>query len=45
MGCDLADYPKLPGIIFGLMENGEPNHNGRLYKDRFEELKKAKKMC
>ncbi|QQK45326.1 hypothetical protein Pdw03_0224 [Penicillium digitatum] len=39
--CDLADYPKLPGIIFDLEPNGDPKKNPRTYRQRFEYLKSA----
>ncbi|KAJ5471173.1 hypothetical protein N7530_008530 [Penicillium desertorum] len=40
--CDLADYPKLPTIIFDLELNGNPKQKSRTYRERFEYLKKAK---
>ncbi|KAJ5375579.1 hypothetical protein N7517_007585 [Penicillium concentricum] len=40
--CDLADYPKLPGIIFDLEPNGDPKKKPRTYRERFEYLKNAK---
>lgn len=39
--CDLADYPKLPGIIFDLEPNGDPKKKPRTYRQRFEYLKNA----
>ena len=40
--CDLADYPKLPAIIFNLEPNGDPKQKARTYRERFEHLKRAK---
>ncbi|CAI7665406.1 unnamed protein product [Penicillium glandicola] len=40
--CDLADYPKLPNIIFDLEPNGDPKKKPRTYRERFEYLKIAK---
>lgn len=40
--CDLADYPKLPQIIFNLEPNGDPRKRSRTYQERFEDLKIAK---
>ncbi|KAJ5343820.1 uncharacterized protein N7506_003644 [Penicillium brevicompactum] len=45
VGCDLADYLKLPRIILDLKGNGEPRKHSRPYRYRFEELKKAKRIC
>lgn len=42
--CDLANYPKLPHIIFDLKLNGVPKTNPRTYQERFEDLKKAKML-
>jgi len=41
--CDLADYPKLPQIIFDLEPTGEPKKIPRTYQERFEDLKTAKR--
>ena len=40
--CVLAEYPKLPAIIFDLEPNGNPNKKARTYRERFERLEKAK---
>ncbi|KGO67353.1 hypothetical protein PEX1_024390 [Penicillium expansum] len=39
--CNLADYPKLPEIIFDLEPNGDPKKKPRTYRQRFEYLKNA----
>ena len=40
--CNLADYPKLPDIIFDFEPNGDPRKKSRTYRERSEYLKKAK---
>lgn len=42
IGCDLADYPKLPHVIFNLGSDGRPRKEARSYQTRYEELKRAR---
>lgn len=41
-GCDLADYPKLPQIIFNLEPSGNSKKRLKSYQERFQDLKQAK---
>jgi hypothetical protein len=43
VGCKLADYPKIPGIIFDVGEDGNARKPKRSFKQRFQLLEEAKK--